>query len=95
MAAYVIVEVSIHDFKQYEEYKKLTPAAIAAFDGRFVVRGGQSETLEGNWQPERMVILEFPTVERAKEWWSSELYSKAKAIRQRSANTKMIVVPGA
>jgi uncharacterized protein (DUF1330 family) len=95
MAALVIVEVSIHNHKEYEEYKKQTPAAVAAFDGKFVVRGGQTETLEGNWQPERIVVLEFPTVERAKEWWNSELYTKAKVIRQRTAETKMIVVQGA
>jgi uncharacterized protein (DUF1330 family) len=95
MAAFVIVEVSIQDYKEYEEYKKLTPAAVAAYDGRFVVRGGQAETLEGDWQPERMVVLEFPTVARAKEWWHSEVYAKAKVIRQKAAKTKMIVVQGA
>ena len=94
MPAYVLVEVSVHDPKDYEEYKKLTPATIAAYDGKFVVRGGQTETLEGNWQPERIVVLEFPTVKRAKEWWSSDMYSKAKVIRQRAAKTKMIVVQG-
>jgi uncharacterized protein (DUF1330 family) len=95
MAAYVIVDVSIHDERAYEAYRKLTPAAVSAYDGKFVVRGGKSETLEGEWQPERIVVLEFPNVARAKEWWNSELYSEAKAIRQRSASTKMIVVEGA
>jgi uncharacterized protein (DUF1330 family) len=94
MSAYVIVEVSITDPIEYEAYKKLTPAAIAAFDGKFVVRGAQTETLEGNWQPERIVVLEFPSVERAKEWWNSEEYAPAKAIRQRAATTKMLVVEG-
>ena len=94
MAAYVIVEVSIQDPNEYEAYKKLTPAAVAAYNGKFIVRGGQTETLEGEWQPERIVIIEFPTVERAKEWWNSEIYAKAKAIRQRAAKSKMIVVSG-
>ncbi len=94
MAAYVIVEVSVHDPVQYEEYKKLTPASIAAYDGKFIVRGGQTETLEGDWQPERIVVLEFPTVERAKEWWNSEIYTHAKQIRYRTATSKMIVVQG-
>ncbi len=94
MAAFVIVEVSVHDHKEYEEYKKLTPATLAAFDGKFVVRGGQTETLEGDWKPDRIVVLEFPTVERAKEWWNSEIYTQAKVIRQRTAITKMIVVEG-
>ena len=89
------MEVSITDPKEYEEYKKLKPAAVAAFDGKFIVRGGQTETLEGNWQPERIVVLQFPTVARAKEWWNSDTYSKAKAIRHRAAKTKMIIVEGA
>ena len=95
MSAYVIVEVSIQDHKDYEKYKKLTPAAIAAFDGKFVVRGGQTITLEGDWKPERIVVLEFPNVDRANEWWHSEIYSEAKLIRQRAAKTKMIIVQGA
>ncbi len=94
MAAYVIVEVSVYDPIQYEEYKKLTPASIAAYDGKFIVRGGQTETLEGGWQPERIVVLEFPTTERAKEWWNSETYNYAKQIRHRTATSKMIVVQG-
>jgi len=95
MSAYVIVEVTIQDHKDYENYKKLTPAAIAAFDGKFVVRGGQAITLEGDWKPERIVVLEFPNVARANEWWHSELYTEAKLIRQRAAKTKMIIVEGA
>ena len=94
MPAYVIVDVSIEDQKEYEEYKKLTPATIAAFDGRFVVRGGETQTLEGDWKPGRIVVLEFPTVARANEWWNSETYAEAKVIRQRAAKTKMIVVAG-
>lgn len=94
MAAYIIVDVSITDPQEYEEYKKLTPATIAEYDGKFIVRGGQTETLEGDWQPERVVVLEFPTYERAKAWWNSTNYTKAKVIRQRAAKTKMIVVDG-
>ena len=94
MAAYVIVEVTITDPVEYEDYKKLTPAAIAAYDGKFVVRGAQTICLEGDWNPERIVVLEFPSVERAKEWWTSDIYTAAKTIRQRAATTKMIVVEG-
>ncbi len=94
MPAFVIIEIDIHDHELYEEYKKLTPAAVAAYNGRFVVRGGPTVTLESDWKPGRIVVLEFPTVERAKEWWSSEEYSKAKEIRFRAAKTKMIVVEG-
>lgn len=94
MSAYIIVEITITDAEEYEEYKKRTPASIAAYDGRFVVRGGATETLEGSWQPERIVVLEFPNVQRAKEWWESPEYAEAKSIRQRTAETRMIVVEG-
>ena len=94
MPAYVIVEIKIHDPVEYEEYKKLTPASISAYGGRFVIRGAPTESLEGDWNPQRIVVLEFPSVERGKEWWSSEMYGPAKAIRQKAAKTKMLVVEG-
>ncbi|MBO9684173.1 MAG: DUF1330 domain-containing protein, partial [Flavisolibacter sp.] len=88
------VDVTIHNAENYEGYKKLTPDSIAAYDGKFIVRGGETETLEGDWQPGRVVVLEFPTVERARQWWASEEYAPAKAIRQANAETKMILVEG-
>ncbi len=94
MPAYIIVEVDVHHLSDYEEYKKLTPASIAAFGGKFIVRGGNTQTLEGDWNPQRIVVVEFPTVERANEWWSSPEYAPAKEIRQRTATSKMIVVEG-
>lgn len=94
MKAYVLVEINIHDHDLYEEYKKLTPASIAAYDGKFLVRGAKTESLEGDWNPARLVVLEFPSVDRAKQWWNSPEYSKAKAIRQQAATTKMLVVEG-
>ena len=94
MPAYVIVEVEVNDPEEYEEYKKLTPDSITAHGGKFIVRGGQTFTLEGDWNPQRIVILEFPSVEQAKQWWSSTAYAPAKAIRQRAAKTKMLIVEG-
>jgi len=94
MPAYIIVDVTIHNAENYEGYKKLTPASVAAYDGKFIVRGGKTETLEGNWQPGRFVVLQFPSAKRAKEWWASEEYAPAKAIRQANAETKMILVVG-
>lgn len=94
MPAYVITEIEIEDAVAYEEYKKLTPASISAYDGKFIVRGGRAEGLEGEWEPERIVVLEFPSMERIKEWWDSPEYAEAKAIRQRSAKTRMIMVEG-
>ena len=94
MAAYVIVTVTIHNEEGYEAYKKLTPATVEAHGGRFVVRGGKAEVLEGNINPGRVVVLEFKDVATAKAWWHSEEYSAAKVIRQQNATTRMIVVEG-
>jgi uncharacterized protein (DUF1330 family) len=94
MAAFVIVDVDVKDKERYEEYKKLTPGSLVPFGGRFVVRGGKVETLEGTWSPKRLVILEFPTVAKAREWWGSETYWPAKALRQSCAETEMILVEG-
>jgi len=94
MPAYIIVDIDIMDPEGYEEYKKLTPATLALYKGKFVVRGGVTETLEGNWDPGRIVILEFPTVADAKMWWASAEYAPAKRIRQSTATTQMIIVEG-
>ncbi|TVP51451.1 MAG: DUF1330 domain-containing protein [Mongoliibacter sp.] len=92
MPALVIVEVSIHNPELYEEYKKHTLGTIEKFGGRFLVRGVKNESLEGDWNPERLVILEFPNVDTAKSWWSSPEYSKIKTIRYEAAKSKMLVV---
>lgn len=94
MKAFIIVDVTIVDPTVYESYKKLTPASLKPFDGKFLVRGGATETLEGSWTPGRFVILEFPSVDKARAWYTSEEYEFAKAIRQRSAHTQMILAEG-
>jgi uncharacterized protein (DUF1330 family) len=94
MPAYVVVEISVHDAETYERYKQLAPPSIAAHGGRYLVRGGTTEALEGSWHPPRFVILEFPTVQQARAWWASPEYAPAKALRQASAQTEMILVEG-
>lgn len=94
MPAYIIVDVDIHNPAEYEEYKKMTPGSLALYEGKFIVRGGSTEMLEGDWKPGRIVVLEFPNTERAKAWWSSDEYAPAKALRQRTAHTRMIMVEG-
>jgi len=94
MAAYVIVDIEIRDPVMYEEYRRVAPPSIAVYGGRYIVRGGEVDVLEGGWRPQRLVVLEFPTVERARAWWSSAEYAPAKAIRQASAHAEMIVVAG-
>lgn len=95
MAAYVVVQVEVKDPVRYENYKKLVPASLAKFGGRFLVRGGTVTTIEGDWAPKRFVVVEFPDVERAKAWWASEEYAEAKALRQATSSTQMIIVEGA
>jgi uncharacterized protein (DUF1330 family) len=95
MAAYIIVDVTIYNESEYALYRSLTPATIEAYDGRFVVRGGKVEIIEGEWNPGRLVILEFPTAARAKEWWNSPEYSAIKNIRYDTAKSNMILVEGA
>lgn len=92
MSAFVIVQINIRNPETYERYKLLTPASIAAYGGRFVVRGAPVETLEGSWKPPRLVVLEFPTADLARQWWSSPEYAEAKALRQSCADTEMILV---
>jgi uncharacterized protein (DUF1330 family) len=94
MSAYLVVEIEVTDAEVYEKYKELAPASIAAYGGRYLVRGGAVETLEGEWSPKRLVILEFPSLERAREWWSGAEYERAKALRQAAARTQMILVEG-
>jgi len=94
MPAYVVVEVQVHNAQTYERYKLLGPPAIAAYGGRYLARGGATQVLEGTWNPPRLVILEFPTAERARAWWNSPEYAEAKALRQSCTTTKMVLVEG-
>lgn len=94
MPAYVIAHIDVKDPVRYEDYKKMSPVSIQKYGGRFIARGGKCEVLEGAWQPKRLVLLEFPSVERAREWWASEDYRPAKALRQATSSGDMIVVEG-
>ena len=95
MAAYVIADVKVSDPEQYARYMALSPAAIAAAGGRFIVRGGPHETLEGPWRPNRLVILEFPDVAAARACYDSELYRQARDARAGATEFfNMVVVEG-
>jgi len=94
MAAYIFVQVDVKDPARYERYKSLVPPSLQNFGGRFIVRGGKTETLEGDWAPKRFVVVEFPSVEQAKAWWASQEYAEAKALRQATAVSQMILAEG-
>jgi uncharacterized protein (DUF1330 family) len=95
MAAYVIVDIDVKDPVEYAKYKDMAAPVVAAFGGKYLARGGKTETLEGNWVAKRLVILEFESAARAKEWLNSKEYSAARALRHKTAESNMIVVEGA
>lgn len=95
MTAYVITDAKVSDVEKYEGYKALTPAAIAAAGGEFLVRGGDHVVLEGDWNPTRVVMLKFASMEAAKAFYDGELYRAARAKRAGATEFfNMIVVQG-
>ena len=94
MAAYAIVDMTVTDAERIEDYRRLAGASVAAHGGRFLVRGGRSEVVDGDWKPQRVVVIEFPDWEGAKRWRASPEYSKACEIRNRAARTRMVLVDG-
>ena len=94
MSAYVIADVTVTDPVTMEEYRKHVPATLAKYGGRFLVRGGAHQTLEGTWKPTRLVVLEFPTLEAAHRWYDSEEYREPKAMRIKAGRTNLVIVEG-
>ncbi len=94
MTGYIIVQVNIHDADKFAIYRDMVPPTLEAYGGRYLIRGGEWETLEGDWNPHRVVVIEFDSVEKAKAWWSSEEYAPAKLLREESTDSTMIVVEG-
>jgi len=94
MAAYVILDITVNDPAKYEDYKKLAPPTIEAYGGKYLARGGAMEILEGDWKPNRVVILEFESIDIAKNWINSPEYSDARALRHQTATSHAIVVGG-
>ena len=95
MAGYVIAEVDVHDTALFEEYRKLVPPTIAQYGGKYLVRGGATDSKEGGWNPKRVVVLEFASADQARKWYHSPEYAPALAIRLKSAKAKMVIVEGA
>jgi uncharacterized protein (DUF1330 family) len=94
MPAYVLVDCEVTDPVRYENYKKLAPSAIAKYGGRYLVRGGATTLLEGDWRPNRIVVLEFPDADVARRFFDSPEYRAARAERAGAANMKMLLVEG-
>ena len=94
MPAYVIANINIEDPVRYEDYKRMVPGTLGPFGGRFIARGGNVEVLEGQWRPERLVVIEFPSVDRARAWWNSQEYAEARALRQATSRGTLLILEG-
>ena len=94
MSAYVIVDINIHDPAGYEEYRRCASATVTAYGGKYLARGGKTEVFEGAWVPNRLVILEFESIERARAWLNSPEYTPLMLLRHQTATSNMVVVEG-
>jgi uncharacterized protein (DUF1330 family) len=94
MAAYVIADIEVTDSAGFAEYQQKVPATIAAYGGRYLVRGGATEVLEGGWTPKRCVVLEFPSMAQLKTWYTSPEYRPLIAIRERTTKSNLVISEG-
>ena len=95
MSAYVIAEIEITDPAAYEEYRKQVPAVVGRYSGKFLVRGGKTESLEGGWSPQRLVVLEFASLEEARKFYRSPEYAPLIKLRQKASRGRLVLVEGA
>lgn len=94
MAGYVVANVSIKNAEGYAGYSKQVPETVSRWGGRFIVRGGAIETLDGDWSPKRLVVIEFPDVETARNWYQSQEYQAIVPIRQANSEGGLVLVEG-
>jgi uncharacterized protein (DUF1330 family) len=94
MPAYLVADIEVTDPEGYAEYRRTVGASIAAFGGRFLARGGRTESLEGTWQPKRLVIVEFASMERLQAWYESPEYAPALALRKRASVSSLVLTEG-
>jgi uncharacterized protein (DUF1330 family) len=95
MPAYIVVDCEVTDPVRYEAYKRLAQAAIEKYGGRYIVRGGETNVLEGEWQPRRIVVVEFPSPSAIERFYDSPEYRAARSAREGAARMNMISVAGA
>jgi uncharacterized protein (DUF1330 family) len=95
MSAYVIAEIEVTDPAAYEDYRRQVPAVVEKYKGKFIVRGGRIESMEGGWAPKRMVVVEFPTMDQALRFYRSPEYKPLIGLRQNASKGKLIIVEGA
>jgi uncharacterized protein (DUF1330 family) len=95
MSAYVIGEIEVTDAALYEEYRKQVLPVVQKYGGKFIVRGGKVDPLEGGWAPKRLVVLEFPSMAQAQKWYRSPEYAPLIAMRQKASKGRLLLVEGA
>jgi uncharacterized protein (DUF1330 family) len=95
MPGYIIAKVNVTNMEQYKEYMKATPASVAKYEGKIIVRGGENETLEGPEITERVVVIQFPSLQKAKDWYNSTEYQNAKLLRKDAAIASFYAITGA
>lgn len=95
MSAYAIVEIEVTDPALYEDYRKQVMAVVTRYGGKFIVRGGKVDSKEGGWNPKRIVVLEFPSMEQAQKWYGSPEYAPLIKLRQKASKGRLIIVEGA
>ena len=91
---YVMADIEVTDPEAYEDYKRMSTASAERYHGRWLVRGGAVDVLEGEWQPHRLVVLEFDDEDSARRWYDSPEYAEARAVRQRAAESSLVLVSG-
>jgi uncharacterized protein (DUF1330 family) len=94
MAAYLIADIEVQDAEAFDEYRKLVPATLEPFGGMYIVRGGAVTPLEGGWEPKRVVMLEFPSMDALQSWYNSDAYKAPKALRGRASISRVVAVEG-
>jgi len=95
MAAYVIAEIEVTDPAAYEDYRKQVPGVVEKYKGKFIVRGGRIESMEGGWSPKRLVVVEFPSMDQALKFYRSPEYKPLIGLRQKASRGKLVIVEGA
>lgn len=94
MSAYAILDLKVLDKEKLQEYIKVAPEIIRKLGGKIIVRGGELNSVEGNWNPEKIVMIEFPNYKTANDWWNSDEYKKATRLRKKGANTNVLIIDG-
>ncbi len=94
MAAYLIVELDVHDGVAFADYRARVPGVLARYGGKYLARGGNIRAVEGDWLPSRMTVMEFPSMERFQEFYDAPDYAELLALRKGAAETRMVVIEG-